>query len=140
MDTHQQVAGNWGQLKGKVKQRWGQLTDDELMEVEGNYDQLVGLIQQKSGEARHQIERFLNEIWDQSEGAFPRAAETVRQYANQTGEMVRGAAEEARHQAAERYADAQAMVREHPGEAVAMAFGTGLVLGVILGLAIGPRD
>ena len=56
MDTDQQVAGNWGQLKGKVKQRWGQLTDDELMEVEGNYDQLVGLIQQKSGEARHHIE------------------------------------------------------------------------------------
>ena len=52
MSTQQQIIGNWGQLKGKVKQRWGQLTDDELQEVEGNYDQLVGLIQQKTGEAR----------------------------------------------------------------------------------------
>ena len=57
MSTQEKMMGNWNQLKGKVKQRWGQLTDDELNEVEGNIDQLVGLVQQKTGEARQQIER-----------------------------------------------------------------------------------
>ena len=57
MSTQEKVMGNWNQFKGKVKQRWGQLTDDELSEVEGNFDQLVGLVQQKTGEARQQIER-----------------------------------------------------------------------------------
>ena len=140
MDTQGQAIANWEQVKGKIKQRWGELTDNELMEVEGNYDQLVGLVQQKSGEARHEIERFLNEIWEQSEGAFPGAAETVRRYAGQAGEMVRGAAEQVRHEAVERYGEAQVMVREHPGEAVAVAFGTGLILGVMIGIVVGSRD
>ena len=61
MSTQQQTIGNWGELKGRVKERWGQLTDDELHEVEGNYDQLLGLIQQKSGEAREEIERTVCE-------------------------------------------------------------------------------
>ena len=51
MSTQEKVIGNWNQFKGKVKQRWGQLTDDELSEVEGHFDQLVGLVQQKTGEA-----------------------------------------------------------------------------------------
>jgi len=140
MDTQEQAIGNWEQVKGKVKQRWGQLTDNELMAVEGNYDQLVGLIKQKSGDARHEIERFLNELGEQTEGAFPKAAETVRQYAGQAGEMVRGAAEQVRHKAAERYGEAQVMVREHPREAIAVAFGTGLILGVMIGLVVGSRN
>ena len=51
MSTQEKLVGNWNQIKGKVKQRWGQLTDDELSEVEGHFDQLVGLVQQKTGEA-----------------------------------------------------------------------------------------
>ena len=62
MSTQERMIGNWNQIKGKVKQRWGQLTDDELSEVEGNIDQLVGLIQQKTGDAREQIERVVNEL------------------------------------------------------------------------------
>ena len=38
MSTQEKMMGNWNQLKGKVKQKWGQLTDDELSEVEGNID------------------------------------------------------------------------------------------------------
>jgi hypothetical protein len=44
MSTQEKVMGNWNQVKGKVKQKWGQLTDDELSEVEGNVDQLIGLV------------------------------------------------------------------------------------------------
>jgi uncharacterized protein YjbJ (UPF0337 family) len=134
MDIQQQAIGNWSQFKGKVKERWGQLTDDELMEVEGNSDQLIGLIQQKTGEAREQIERVLTQFSEHSGGVGSNAAETARQYADQASEMVRGAAEEFRYQAGERYGDAQAMVRARPAEAIAVAFGTGVVVGVILGL------
>ena len=49
MTTQEEIFGHWNQLKGKVKESWGQLTDDELDEVEGKFDQLVGLIQQKVG-------------------------------------------------------------------------------------------
>src|ERR1044072_106415 len=86
MSTEEKIIGNWNQFKGKVKQRWGQLTDDELSEVEGNFDQLVGLVQQKTGEARQQIERTLSDLSDQAGGAFTQATEMAREYAEQAGE------------------------------------------------------
>src|SRR3954447_7846604 len=103
MNTQEKVMGNWNQMKGKVKQKWGQLTDDELSEVEGNFDQLVGLVQQKTGEARKQIERTLSEISDQTGGSFTQATEAARQYVDQAGEKLRGAADQIRERGRERY-------------------------------------
>lgn len=40
-----EVGGNWKQLKGKVKEQWGKLTDDDMTVIEGKRDQLVGKIQ-----------------------------------------------------------------------------------------------
>jgi uncharacterized protein YjbJ (UPF0337 family) len=140
MSTGQQLAGNWKQLKGKLKQRWGQLTDDELQSAEGNYDQLVGLIQERTGEGRQQVENFLNELNEQTAGAMAKAAETARQYADQARETVRGAAEQVRYRAGERFQEAQELVRQQPAEAVAVAFGTGLLVGLLIGLMAGSRD
>lgn len=58
--TRQKWEGRWAQLTGRVKQLWGQFTDDELLEVEGDYDRLVGLIEARTGEAREAIEDRLN--------------------------------------------------------------------------------
>ena len=54
-------AGQWKQLKGEIKTKWGKLTDDDLMKAEGNYDKLVGSIQERYGYARGRAERELNE-------------------------------------------------------------------------------
>lgn len=140
MSTQQQVAGSWGQLKGKVKQRWGQLTDDELQEVEGNYDQLIGLIQQKTGEARQQIEQVIGDFGEQGGSAFSQAADTARQYVDQASEMFRGTADEWRERAMHGYDDAQELIRKRPAEAIAVAFGTGLLLGVIVGMVASSGD
>jgi len=51
------VEGNWLQLKGKVKEQWGKLTDDQIDEVAGKRDQLVGLVQEKYGIERDKAER-----------------------------------------------------------------------------------
>jgi uncharacterized protein YjbJ (UPF0337 family) len=59
-----QVEGNWKQLKGKARQKWGQLTDDELDRVSGRREELVGLIQERYGKARDQAEREVNEWRD----------------------------------------------------------------------------
>jgi len=53
------MKGNWKQLKGKVKEAWGDLTDDELTQVEGKRDQLVGLIQKKYGKTKDEVETQL---------------------------------------------------------------------------------
>jgi uncharacterized protein YjbJ (UPF0337 family) len=140
MSTQEKILGNWNQFKGKVKQRWGQLTDDELSEVEGNFDQLVGLVQQKTGEARQQIERTLNELSSQAGGAFVDMTESARQYVEQAGEKLRGATDQIRERGQAYAEDAQAMFRRRPAESVAVAFGAGLIVGLIVGMVAGSRD
>jgi uncharacterized protein YjbJ (UPF0337 family) len=47
-----QMQGNWTQMKGKVKEKWGSLTDDDLTYMEGRRDRIVGKIQERYGEAK----------------------------------------------------------------------------------------
>lgn len=56
------LQGRWRQLRGHIKAKWGQLTDDELDQIAGNYDILVGKIQEKYGTTRQQIERELDSV------------------------------------------------------------------------------
>lgn len=51
------LEGKWTQLKGKVKEQWGKLTDDEIDQLDGKKDQLVGRVQERYGIARDQAER-----------------------------------------------------------------------------------
>jgi uncharacterized protein YjbJ (UPF0337 family) len=57
-----QVAGGWRQLKGKVRQQWGKLTDDDLQQLEGNAEELAGKIQERYGVAREDAERQAKEF------------------------------------------------------------------------------
>lgn len=56
------IEGNWRQMKGKVKAKWGKLTDDELDQVEGNYEVLCGKIQEAYGISREEVERDLSRL------------------------------------------------------------------------------
>ena len=56
-----QVIGNWKQFKGSVKERWGELTDDEVDEVAGERQQLEGKIQERYGIAREEASRQIDE-------------------------------------------------------------------------------
>ncbi|MCA1832013.1 MAG: CsbD family protein [Actinomycetota bacterium] len=63
-DTNQmQMEGKWDQAKGRVKEAWGVLTDDDLKRSEGKFDRLVGTIKDKTGEATDSIENKLKEIF-----------------------------------------------------------------------------
>lgn len=55
------LKGNWNVAKGKLKQKYANLTDDDLAYIEGQEDELVGRIQKRTGETREQIERVLKE-------------------------------------------------------------------------------
>ncbi len=52
-----QWKGKWKQIKGDAKARWGDLTDDDLMQVEGNRDKLVGKIQEAYGKSKEEAEK-----------------------------------------------------------------------------------
>ena len=50
------IQGNWNQLKGRVQQQWGKLTNDDLYRIEGKRKELVGRVQERYGYARDQAE------------------------------------------------------------------------------------
>jgi uncharacterized protein YjbJ (UPF0337 family) len=59
--TQQKWSGRWDQLKGRAKQFWGDLTDDDFTRAEGKYDELVGIINERTGKTREEIEERLQE-------------------------------------------------------------------------------
>ena len=61
------LKGQWNELKGRVKERWGELTNDDLDRIEGRRDQLVGAIQKQYGRARDEAETEV-ERWEKEQG------------------------------------------------------------------------
>jgi uncharacterized protein YjbJ (UPF0337 family) len=60
--TTLEIKGDWNITKGKLKQKWAKLTDDDLQFVEGKQTELVGRIQKRTGETREAVERAIEEF------------------------------------------------------------------------------
>lgn len=58
----EQVAGNWKQMTGKIKEKWGKLTDDDITTANGRVEILAGKLQERYGIAKEEAERQLNEF------------------------------------------------------------------------------
>src|SRR5947209_9695034 len=85
----QELQGQWNKLRGQVKERWGQLTEDDLQIQGGNIDQLVGRIQQKTGEGRESIEKYLGELTSRGSSTVASATEAVGNYVHQASDRLR---------------------------------------------------
>jgi uncharacterized protein YjbJ (UPF0337 family) len=56
------IKGNWNEVKGKLKQKYGELTSDDLAYVEGKEDELLGRLQKKTGKAKEALIEEINNI------------------------------------------------------------------------------
>lgn len=56
------IEGQWKTMKGKVKEKWGELTDDEVTQINGQRDQLAGTLQKRYGIAKDEAERQITEF------------------------------------------------------------------------------
>ena len=56
------IAGQWKQLSGKMREKWGKLTDDDLIQAEGNTEYLTGRVQERYGIARDVAEKQVKEF------------------------------------------------------------------------------
>lgn len=59
------IGGNWKQMKGRVREKWGKLTDDDLDVIAGKRDQLIGRIQERYGISRDEAQRQVD-AWGES--------------------------------------------------------------------------
>ena len=139
MTNAQKLQGSWNQIRGQVKERWGNLTDDDLRIKDGNIDQMVGRIQQKTGEARETIESFLDQLTEKGATMASQVAQTVGNTAHQAGDRLREHWSQVADQASAGYDQAQRMVRDNPARSAATIFGVGLAVGLLVGLTLGRR-
>jgi uncharacterized protein YjbJ (UPF0337 family) len=135
----QQLAGSWDQIKGELRERWGQLTDDDLERFKGNVDQLVGYLQEKTGWQRQQIESYLSDAYGKASGLMETARQKATEYSSRAAEAVQGQYEQFSHKMSQASAEAQEMIRNRPAESVAVAFGAGVLSGVLLTLLMRSR-
>jgi len=56
------IRGTWNELKGKIKQAYGDLTDDDLVREEGKDDEMLGKLQKKTGKGRDELVKWLNDL------------------------------------------------------------------------------
>jgi uncharacterized protein YjbJ (UPF0337 family) len=135
MVNQQVLAGHWNELRGKLKEKWGKLTDDDLRSFNGNVDQLIGRIQQKTGESREAIEHFLSQIAEEGSDFVGAARERVQETASQVADEMRQGYQNLR----QGYAEAEKIVQQRPGQSLAVAFGIGLLAGVGVTLLLRER-
>ena len=136
MINQQVLQGNWNEIKGKLRHKWGQLSNDDIQSFDGNVDRLLGLIQRKTGEGREAVERFLNDVTSNSSSAVNQAAEAVRDYAHQASDRIQEGTQQAAEAVRQGYEDAQDMVRSRPAEAAAVCFGAGVLTGLVVAFLI----
>ena len=57
------IHGKWDQIKGSVKEQWGELTDDELTQVAGSLDKMAGKLQEKYGWTKTEVDEKMNDFF-----------------------------------------------------------------------------
>lgn len=60
--THDKIRGNWNVIKGKVKQKYGTLTDNDLTYQEGKEEELLGRIQKRTGETKENLQKYIDNL------------------------------------------------------------------------------
>ena len=136
MVNQQTLQGNWNEFKGKIRSKWGQLSNDELQHFDGNVERLVGMIQRKTGEARDSVEKYLDELTSQGGSFVAYATETAKEYAHQAADRFQQTSKQAADTVRHGRDEAERMIKQKPVESVAVVFGTGLLVGVLVGLII----
>jgi uncharacterized protein YjbJ (UPF0337 family) len=57
-----QFKGSWNEIKGKLKQKYGELSDDDLVYLEGKEDELLGRLQKKTGRTKEELKEEINKL------------------------------------------------------------------------------
>ena len=66
MDENQ-FKGRWHQFKGELRKKWGQLTDDDLLECEDSYEKFLGVIQKRYGDQKDEVQRWADDWYSERE-------------------------------------------------------------------------
>jgi uncharacterized protein YjbJ (UPF0337 family) len=129
------VEGNWKQMKGRAKERWGRLTDDDLTAIAGRRDQLEGMIQERYGYAKERARREIEDWYRSMESNLAEQIESLRSGIQNFSSTVDRIAKEqfprARTRTTEVLDEAEEAVKRNPISALVVALGLGFLIGVL---------
>lgn len=151
---HFTFDNHWDAIKGQLKQRYGQLTDDDLVFAEGKGEEILARLREKLGLSEGNLDALLSDLQNQAAGKFDHVRAKVGEFANEArakaGEVAEdlkakaaAVGEEARAQAAVAYDRARQRVgtmsdegkqyvRQNPRESLVAALFAGFVVGLLL--------
>ena len=139
MVTREKLMGNWNGVVGSIREKFGEFTKDELTRVEGNFEQLVGLVQRKTGESREQISSFISECCESAGTTFHQVANRASHYADTAGEIIRDNYDRVATETKKGMEYTAQSVGRRPLESLAIAVGSGILAGLILGISMASR-
>ena len=139
MVTRDKLMGNWNSIVGSLKEKFGEFTKDDLMRVEGNFEQLVGLVQRKSGQIKEQIASFISACCESAGTTYSQVANRTSQYADAAGEVIHDNDDYVTREAKKGLVYTAQSVRRRPIESLAVAVGSAILAGIVLGLSMSNR-
>ena len=128
------LEGDWKQLKGRAKERWGKLTDDDLTAISGRRTQLEGKIQERYGYAKSQARKEIEDWYRSTEPYLADEIDDIRteiqSLASSVGRLANKQIDRAQVRATEAARDVEAANTRNPLTAIAIAVGLGFLFGV----------
>jgi uncharacterized protein YjbJ (UPF0337 family) len=126
------IEGNWKQVKGTVKGRWGRLTDDDLTAIAGRRGQREGMIQERYGYAKARTQKEIEDWYRSMESNLAEQIESLGSGIQDLSSTVEHIAKEqmpyARSRATDALTHAEEAVKRNPLVAVAITLGLGLLV------------
>lgn len=133
----------WHEIKGKLKQRFGQLTDDDLAFIDGKGEELLGRLQEKLGMSADDLRHVLNELYAEAATGLDSAKQKAAEIADDLRHKASAAAEDVKAQAQAAYSQAKVRartlweegedyVRANPRDSLLTALAAGFVTGLLL--------
>jgi uncharacterized protein YjbJ (UPF0337 family) len=137
------IRGQWSIIRGKLKEHWGQLTDDDLQVAGGTIDQLIGRIQKKVGAERRVVDEFIEKAAKVAP-TLQGVQNAAKEKAQEAVEGVRRSYEQVSHQVNQKlhagYDAAGEMVRQKPVESALTTFMIGLFSGLVIAMILRGND
>lgn len=117
------IQGHWNDYKGRIKERWGKLTDSDLMQIEGHRDRLIGLLQTRYGIARDQVEQQVNDFISSAQNWLEEAKQKVAEFAEQGKEYFE------ENSVKDMAADVRDLMVRYPVQSALIGLGVGYLIG-----------
>jgi len=128
------LEGDWKQLKGRAKERWGKLTDDDLTAISGRRAQLEGKIEERYGYAKGQARKEIEDWYRSTDSHLADEIDNIRtelqSLASSVGRIANKQIDRAQVRATEAARDVEAAITRNPLTAIAIAVGLGFLFGV----------